>query len=77
MTSQLILANGAGIALASDSAVTINRSRTYESAEKICELPDPHRLAVMSSGNGLRDRLPVEVLLKEWIRSLPAEQPIG
>ena len=79
MTSQLILGNGAGVALASDSAVTISPSRTYESVEKICELPDPHRLAVMYSGKGLRDRLPVEVLVKEWIRSLPAEpdQSVG
>ncbi len=73
MTSQLVLANGAGIALASDSAITVNRSRTYDSGEKIAALPDPHRLAVMWSDSGLRDRLPVEVLLKEWIRSLPVE----
>ena len=38
MTSQLVLANGAGIALASDSAITVNRSRTYDSGEKIAAL---------------------------------------
>ncbi len=73
MTSQLILGNGTGIALASDSAVTISRSRTYETAEKIFELPAPHRLAVMHSGNGLYYRIPVEVVVKEWIGSLSDE----
>ena len=97
MTSQLIIGNGTGVALASSIDVmtttsTTNRyhgptfrsdgsaisyvddgSRTYESDETIYELPDPHRLAVMHCGNGLRDRIPIGVLVKEWIRCLPAE----
>ena len=70
MTSQLVLGNGSGIVLASDSAITIRGGRTFESFEKVYGLPGPHRLAVMLSGNALYSRIPIEVLVKEWIRSL-------
>ncbi len=73
MTSQLVLGNASGIVLASDSAVTVRGGRTFDSCEKVYGLPGPHRLAVMHSGNGLRDKLPIEMLTKEWIRSLPTE----
>jgi hypothetical protein len=74
MTSQLVLGNGFGVGLASDSAVTIEggvwEARTYETSEKIFPLPMPHRLAVLTAGALLLDGLPFDVLLKEWIRSL-------
>ena len=41
MTSQLILLNGFGVALASDSAMTLGNKRTYETAEKV--IPIPHQ----------------------------------
>ena len=73
MTSQLVLGNGFGVAVASDSAMTLTGAeepRTYETAEKIFPLPLPHRLAVLTSGAALLHGLPFDVLLKEWIRSL-------
>ena len=74
MTSQLVLGNGFGVGMASDSAVTLVSSekpdRTYETAEKIFPLPMPHRLAMLTSGASLLHGLPFDVLLKEWIRSL-------
>jgi hypothetical protein len=69
MTSQLILANGHGIALASDSAVTMGH-RTFETSEKIYPLGLPHRLAVLHSGNVMFHGLPHGTLVNEWIRSL-------
>jgi len=72
MTSQLILANGFGVALASDSAVTFGR-RTYETSEKVFPLPGPHRLAVVDAGSAFFYHLPIDVVLKKWITSLGDE----
>ena len=79
MTSQLVLGNASGIVLASDSAVTIHGGRTFDSCEKVYGLPAPHRLAVMLCGNALYYKIPIEVLVKEWISSLPdkAEESVG
>ncbi len=74
MTSQLVLGNGFGVAVASDSAVTLEDDgspvRTYETSDKIFPLPMPHRLAVLTAGSALLNGLPFDVLVKEWIRSL-------
>ncbi len=70
MTAQLILANGYGVAIASDSAVTMGGTRTYETAEKIHPLDDPHRLAVLHGGAVLLLRMPVGVLIDQWKASL-------
>ena len=75
MTSQLVLGNGFGMAVASDSAVTTgDRARTYEDAEKIHPLGDPHRLAVLQSGHVNLLGMPVGVLLKDWKNSLGTRQ---
>lgn len=70
MTSQLILMNGFGVALASDSAVTVGGKRTYDTAEKIIPLPAPHRLAVLHSGSVNIHGMPYSVLINEWAASL-------
>ena len=74
MTAQLILANGFGVAVASDSASTMTRRRsgrrTYETAEKIRPLSDPHRLAVLQCGGVHLLRMPVGVLIDEWKATL-------
>ncbi len=70
MTAQLILANGYGVAIASDSAVTMGGTRTYETAEKIHPLDDPHRLAVLHCGSVLLLGMPVGVLIDQWKASL-------
>ncbi|SVE07325.1 uncharacterized protein METZ01_LOCUS460179, partial [marine metagenome] len=74
MTAQMILANGFGVAVASDSASTMTRrrsgARTYETAEKIRPLSDPHRLAVLQCGGVHLLRMPVGVLIDEWKATL-------
>ena len=72
MTSQMILMNGFGVALASDSARTFGRQRTYETAEKLIPLPSPHRLAVLHSGSVNIHGMPYSVLVNEWAASLGA-----
>ena len=46
------------------------RSRTYETAEKIHPLDDPHRLAVLHCGSVLLLGMPVGVLIDQWKASL-------
>lgn len=70
MTSQIILGNGHGIALASDSAVTFGRSRTYETSEKIYPLHFPHCIAVLHAGNVTFHGMPYRTVINEWARSL-------
>lgn len=70
MTSQIVLMNGFGVALASDSTVTLGDSRTYDTAEKVVALPLPHRIAVMHSGRVRIGNLPYSVLVGEWVRQL-------
>lgn len=50
MTSQQILMNKTGIVLASDSAVTIDNSRSYPSVNKIFSLGKSHQVSIMISG---------------------------
>ena len=70
MTSQLILLNGFGVALASDSAMTLGNKRTYETAEKVIPLPKPHRIAVLHSGSVTIHGMPYSVLVNEWANTL-------
>jgi hypothetical protein len=77
MTAQVALLNKVGIALASDSSLTISRfsetRRTFPTADKITPLPEPHRIAVMHSGSTELLEVPYGLLLGEWSRSLPSE----
>ena len=73
MTSQLILANGKGVVLASDSAATLG-GYSYETNEKIVPLSEPHQLAVVGAGFALFYRLPLEVVVRQWDRSLGGER---
>lgn len=50
MTSQQILFNKIGLAIASDSAVTVGGSKTYPSVNKIFSLGEQHKVAMMISG---------------------------
>lgn len=69
MTSQVILFNGNGVAIASDSAVTTG-SRVLDTAEKIFPIPEPHQMAVVVSGWVNIHGFPIGVLLGEWFNSL-------
>lgn len=73
MTSQIVLMNKIGLAIASDSSLTMTRGdnrRTYASAEKIFPLGAEHKVAVLHSGTVEFMEHPYEVLLTEWIKSL-------
>ena len=72
MTSQLILMNGFGVAMTSDSAMTFGNGRVYETGEKIFPLKDPHRVAVLHSGNVFLQDFPLQSLIGEWSSSLGA-----
>ena len=73
MTSQIVLMNKLGIALASDSALTIrlgDNRRTYGSAEKIFQIGPEHKVAVLHSGSTEFMGYPYEVLITEWRKTL-------
>jgi len=73
MTSQLVLINAQGVAIASDSAVTLGGGRrTLDTAVKVLPLPGPHRIAVLHSGLVHVHGLPYQVLLNECFSTLCA-----
>ena len=69
----MILGNGHGLAIASDSAATYG-ARTYEDAQKIRGLKNPHRVAVLQSGGADLFGMPIPVLLEEWHKTLGEER---
>ena len=69
MTTQVVLMNGLGIALASDSAVTAG-GKVLNSSEKVFDLQLPHKIAILSSGRAQFMGHPWEVLLSAWSESL-------
>lgn len=69
MTTQVVLMNGLGIALASDSAVTAG-GKVLNTSEKIFELPHPHKAAILTSGRARFMGMPWEVLLSAWSETL-------
>ena len=78
MTSQIVLMNKIGLAVASDSSLTMTRGdnrRTYASAEKIFPLGPVHKVAILHSGVVEFMEHPFEVLLTEWMKSL--QRPFG
>lgn len=69
MTTQVVLMNGLGVALASDSAVTAG-GKVLNTSEKVFELPSPHKVGILSSGRALFMGHPWEVLLSAWSDTL-------
>lgn len=71
MTSQIILVNQAGVAVASDTVVTSGpHDKTLPVAEKITDLSGPdgiHKLVALTSGNPEVGNVRWSVLLREWI----------
>jgi hypothetical protein len=74
MTSQVILINASGVAIASDSAMTFGNSRVYDTAEKIFPLPEPHHVAVLHSGAVFLQDFTYQLLITEWATSLGTVQ---
>ena len=67
MTTETAVANRLGIALASDSAVTISdghRVKVFDTADKLFELSSRHPVAVMINGNMDCLGIPWEILVK-------------
>lgn len=74
MTTQVVLMNGLGVALASDSAVTAG-GKVLNTSEKLFEFPAPHKLAVLISGRAEFMGHPWEVLLSAWVEGLSRQFP--
>lgn len=74
MTTQIILGNGHGIAVASDSAVTLGGRRTFDTSEKIYPLPLPHAVAVLHAGNVVFHGMPYSTIISSWIQSIGGHQ---
>lgn len=70
MTAQIVVMNGYGVAISADSAVSLGSIRTFETAEKIYPLSQPHRMAILHSGNVNFGGIPYSVLIAEWKRQL-------
>lgn len=66
MTTQVIMGNGYGAAIASDSAVTVGGRYVHETSEKLVCLDAPHSVVALVSGAVDQYGLPVQVLLNEW-----------
>jgi hypothetical protein len=69
MTTEIAVANRLGIALASDSAVTISgggRVKIFDTADKLFELSTEHPVAVMINGNMDCLGIPWEILVKDF-----------
>jgi hypothetical protein len=69
MTTEIAVANRLGIALASDSAVTISgagRVKIFDTADKLFELSTHHPVAVMINGNMDCLGIPWEILVKDF-----------
>ena len=73
MTAQIAIFNERCVAVASDSVVTIGRGerqRTMSTAEKLFETAAGHPVVALHSGSATFMRVPYEVLIAEWRRSL-------
>jgi|GEM_PF-3068033 len=77
MTTQIVVLNKNGVALASDSVVTIEKdgaAKTLNNARKMHALPEPHRVVVLDAGRGEINNLPVSLYVLRWAKSL--KQPL-
>jgi hypothetical protein len=72
MTTEIAVSNRLGIALATDSAVTIGRGgavKVFDTADKLFELSSLHPVAVMINGNMECLGVPWEILAKDFRRA--------
>jgi hypothetical protein len=70
MTAEIAIFNKSGIALAADSAVTIGKKKVYNSADKLFSLSKYHPVGIMIYDSASFMRIPWEVIIKEYRRSL-------
>lgn len=75
MTTEIAIINRLGVALATDSAVTISgggRTKVWDTADKLFELSAHHPIAIMINGNMDFLGVPWEILVKSF-RKLQAD----
>lgn len=69
MTSQVVLLNAWGAAIASDSAVS-SGSKVMHGSEKIFALRAPHKIAILTSANAKLMEFPWESIFASWEETL-------
>lgn len=72
MTTEVIIANAQGIALAADSTVTIGNSKTYNSAIKLFSASKVEPVGIMTYGNATIFGIPWEIIIKQFRQLLGA-----
>lgn len=74
MTSQVAVFNQIGIAISSDTILTVSHNsgahRTYENRSKIVSLEHPHKVVVAHHGKAMMNGVDIHLLLRTWSRSL-------
>lgn len=70
MTAEVGVINRRGVALAADSAVTINNSKVTNSAVKLFTLDSAHYVGIMIFGNADLQNIPWEVIIKSYREKL-------
>ena len=76
MTAEVTVMNRQAVALAADSAVTVTTRhgrKAWQSATKIFPLAQPHAVGVMLYGGMSMHRLPWDTIIKEFRKTLPAQ----
>jgi hypothetical protein len=71
VTTQVILINQAGIAVASDTMLSWRRGKTLPTSSKIYELGAVHKVVVLHSGASSIGGVQFETLIREWALHLP------
>ncbi|WP_062050353.1 hypothetical protein [Bacillus sp. JCM 19034] len=70
MTAEIVVMNTGGIALATDSALTIRGQKVYNSANKLFHFSKEHTIGVMTYGLSSMFHVPWETLIKVFEKKL-------
>jgi hypothetical protein len=76
MTTQVLITTKMGIALASDSTLTVTLGdasgarKTLNNSRKIHELGSQHRVLALSSGSAYLNGIPIELFVLRWSKTL-------
>jgi hypothetical protein len=78
MTSQVAVLNLRGIAVASDTVVSVTTdetTKTMGNMEKIYQLSDVHKILLLHSGSMRMNDVPLALYVSEWSKTLPTPLP--
>lgn len=78
MTAQIAVSSLYGVAIASDTLMTLSRNGKHKvipNSSKIIELGGEHRVLILNSGNAQLNDIPHDVHISEWARSLNGPLP--